>query len=183
MPQPAPPPAAAPTVGITDLWPTTVWTGSASTDAVAALHGPHPAVALDRLARTAGVDTAGASWHVDVEHWPSGHFAALRHGPGLWRAVIVLDASTRADNSTPPVGVLVPDPRAGAAASFVPGLPWGRPLPITATPGSAALFPGWCGWHIPPADTPRTLCVAYTVAPAAGTTCAPGRAGHLAETA
>jgi hypothetical protein len=102
----------------------------------------------DAAGQPCGTVTVDLGVHV----WSAGFCVGLAVGEADWHGWCTL-ATTMSQQRGGTSGALTfHDPRAGCASVTVPGLPWGRPLTVKATPGLAVVHPGWLGYSVLPVD-------------------------------
>lgn len=120
----------------------------------------------DRLAeialsavRSLGHDKDELTAQIDVLELKAGSRETFTHGTCDWLAWMVLDSTGQ--GLTPDSGVLMlHDPRGAAPMVAVPGLPWGRPMTFSLTPGKGVIHPGWLGYSVLPLSGSHSVKVA-----------------------
>lgn len=99
--------------------------------------------------RALGADTERARTRVEAISLRPGFRETFTYGESDWVAWMPLDSS--GEGLTPDSGLLMlHDPRGAATMVPLPGLPWGRPLTFSLTPGRGIIYPAWVGYSILP---------------------------------
>lgn len=170
--------AAAPAAAVTRLWRTPVIVGSVSLDGITipvpAPGGPtteelaiDPAslAVLERqflrsMQQLADDDAAPPvpGVRVTVSAWRAGYDDAAFTAQCRYAGWTILAASCRP--ATEAGCLTFSDPRAGSAMTAVPGLPFGRQLPVRPAPGAHVVVPGWLTASVIPLQAGQAITVA-----------------------
>ncbi|MEV0996865.1 hypothetical protein [Nonomuraea sp. NPDC050202] len=102
-----------------------------------------------------------AQARMEVQRWGGGYDLAASASPADYVAWCVLAATERHHEQSG--GIAAEDPRAGCAMVEMPGLPWGRPLMIAATPGAHLAIPGWLTHFVVPVEKEQGVIVAVAM--------------------
>ncbi|MGH3867794.1 MAG: hypothetical protein ACRDQ4_17035 [Pseudonocardiaceae bacterium] len=115
----------------------------ASMNALADSHGSPPVtdVELDVQVWRGGYDLPATSYAADFVGW-----------------CFLATSSTPQHSESGAIAIA--DPRAGSALTAMPGLPWGRQVMISPTPGAHAAVPGWLTCSVVPLEQGQHAIVA-----------------------
>jgi hypothetical protein len=96
---------------------------------------------------------------VEIQVWRGGYDQPAFSSQARYAGWTILAASPAPEHSES--GCLAfADPRAGSAATAMPGLPWGRQFLLTARPGAHAVVPGWLTCSVVPLERHQHVTVA-----------------------
>jgi hypothetical protein len=122
----------------------------------------HPGRLVDLAmsgARSIGHDKDDLTARVEVIDLDAGFRETFTHGSCDWLAWMVLGSAGQ--GLTADSGLLMlHDPRGAASMVPLPGLPWGRPMTFSLTPGKEVIHPGWLGYSVLPLSGSHTVKVA-----------------------
>jgi len=116
---------------------------------------------LDSMNTLAAAENAHevTSCEVTIQVWRYGYDQPAFSGQARYAGWTILAASPMPRHSES--GCLAfADPRAGSAATAMPGLPWGRQFIVTPLPGNHAVVPGWLTCSVVPLEHGQHITVA-----------------------
>jgi hypothetical protein len=99
---------------------------------------------------------------VSVEVWRGGYDQPAFSSQARYTGWMVLAASPAPGHSESG-SLAFADPRAGSAGTAMPGLPWGRQVLLTPTPGAHAVVPGWLTCSLVPLERHQHITIAAAV--------------------
>jgi hypothetical protein len=116
------------------------------------------AAAADHLPHTPPA-SLGRPVQVAVEIWRNGYEVPIAVPTAAWAGWCFL-ATTGTPLEEDCGALAFHDPRAGAALTTMPGLPWGRDFTVHARPGNLVIAPGWLPMSVIPLAPGHAVMVA-----------------------